>query len=139
MSKVRTWNPKNVVVTLGNHIATGFAEDSFITIEQPEDGVTSKTGCDGEVVRSINPSNTYNVKLVLLWGSATNKFLLDNYNRDRKDGEGTYPIEIKDLGGGTLFTASVAWATKNPGFVAGKEAQNREWNLVAADGDFREE
>ena len=52
-SKIKTYNPKEVIVTCGTHIVTGYADDSFISIEPNGDGITKKTGCDGEIARSI--------------------------------------------------------------------------------------
>ena len=48
-SKIKTYNPKEVIVTCGTHIVTGYADDSFISIEPNGDGITKKTGCDGEI------------------------------------------------------------------------------------------
>ncbi len=47
MGKIKTYNPKEVTMALGNHIVTGYADDSFITIDPNGDGVTKKVGCDG--------------------------------------------------------------------------------------------
>ena len=33
MPRVTTYNPKKITLALGNHIASGFADDSFIVIE----------------------------------------------------------------------------------------------------------
>lgn len=38
MPRVTTYNPKKVTLALGNHIASGFADDSFIVIEPAGDG-----------------------------------------------------------------------------------------------------
>ena len=43
-SKVRTYNPKEVVIACGSHIVTGIADDSFISIEANGDGITKKVG-----------------------------------------------------------------------------------------------
>lgn len=64
-SKIKTYNPKEVTVAAGNHIVTGFADDSFISIEANGDGISKKVGCDGEIVRSVSPDNTYKIKIVL--------------------------------------------------------------------------
>ena len=73
-SKIKTYNPKEVIVTCGTHIVTGYADDSFISIEPNGDGITKKTGCDGEIARSISPDNTYKVKLTLLQTSDSNSY-----------------------------------------------------------------
>ena len=75
MGRIKTYNPKQVTCALGTHIVTGYAEDSFISVDPNGDGITKKVGCDGEIVRSVSPDDTYVVKLSLLQTSATNKFL----------------------------------------------------------------
>ena len=55
---VKTYNPKQVTVSIGTHIVTGFADDSFITVESLGDGISSVSGCDGEVGRSILTDST---------------------------------------------------------------------------------
>lgn len=66
---IKTYNPKEVVVACGTHIVSGYADDSFISIEPNGDGITKKVGCDGEIARSISPDNTYKVKITLLQNS----------------------------------------------------------------------
>ena len=56
MASVKTYNSRLVTVALGTHSVTGFADDSFITVEPLGDGVTSKSGCDGEVARAVDPN-----------------------------------------------------------------------------------
>ena len=46
----RTYFSKKVTVTAGYHIVTGFAEDSFVSIEETGDGVQSVAGADGEAI-----------------------------------------------------------------------------------------
>lgn len=129
MGKIKTYNPKEVIMTLGNHMVSGFAEDSFITVDPNGDGVTKKVGCDGEIIRSISPDDTYVVKLSLLFSSATNSFLQTRYNQDIKTGDGMFPLLVKDLKGGTLFSTDAAWPAKPASRGFGKEGPNREWEL----------
>lgn len=129
MGKIKTYNPKEVVVSLGPHIATGYADDSFISIEPSGDGVTKKVGCDGEIVRSISPDDTYVVKLSLLQTSATNAYLQNKFNQDIKQGDGLFPMLVKDLKGGLLFSTDAAWPAKPAARGFGKESANREWEL----------
>ena len=75
MGKVSTYSPKQVTVALGNHIVSGYAEDSFVSIEPSGDGITKKVGCDGEIVRSVSPDDTFTVKLTVLQTSDTNSYL----------------------------------------------------------------
>ena len=138
MSKVHTYNPKEVTCALGTHYAQGYSEDSFISIDPSGDGVTKKVGCDGEVVRSISPDDTFVVKLSLQQTSATNAFLEERLKMDRKDGSGVFPILIKDLKGGLVFESNAAWPVRSASRAFGKEAGNREWEIHTGSGTLEE-
>ncbi len=134
----KTYNPKEVTMAVGSHIVTGFADDSFITIEANGDGVAKKVGCDGEVARAISPDGTYKVKVALLQTSSSNAFFQERYAQDRDTGEGMFPILIKDLKGGLLFSSEAAWVIKPASRVYGKDTNNREWELDTGDATLTE-
>ena len=134
---VATYNPKKVTCALGRHIVTGYSEDSFITIEADGDGTAYVVGGDGEVVRSIDPSDVYKIKLSVQQTSPTNTFLQKMHDKDKKDGSGTFSVNISDILGNEKFAAAVAWVTKPATFTRGKTQNNREWEIVAANGEFR--
>ena len=138
MGKIKTYNCKEVTIALGSHLVTGYADDSFITIDPNGDGVTKKVGCDGEIVRSISPDDTYIVKLSFLQTSATNSFLPERFAQVRQTGEGMFPILIKDLKGGMLFSSDAAWPAKPASRGYGKESNNREWELHTGSGVLTE-
>ena len=81
--RIRTYNPKEVTISCGSHIVTGYADDSFITIEPNGDGITKKVGCDGEIARAVSPDNTYKVKIVLLQTSNSSSFFSKMADLDR--------------------------------------------------------
>lgn len=93
-NKVRTYNPKEVVIAAGSHIVTGIADDSFISIEANGDGITKKVGCDGEIVRSVSPDSTFKVKIVLLQTSESNAFFSRKVDQDRETGDGLFPLYV---------------------------------------------
>lgn len=127
---IHTYDPKQVTISFGSHIVSGYAEDSYITIEPSGDGISKKVGCDGEIVRSLSPDNTFNVKLNLLYQSATNAWLQLQYDRDMSTGDGMFPILVKDLKGTMIFSAAACWATKPASRGFGKESGEREWELT---------
>lgn len=129
MGEVFTYNCSKVKIALGSHAVTGYAEDSFVVVEPLDNGVTSKAGCDGEIVRSVDPNERLTVKITLLQSSPTHKFLLNKYKQDKKDGSGTFPLLINDLTGKEKVSADMAWVTKLPAKTNGKESQNKEWVL----------
>lgn len=126
---IKTYNPKEVVVACGTHIVSGYADDSFISIEPNGDGITKKVGCDGEIARSISPDNTYKVKITLLQNSDSNSFFSNIADYDRATGNGLFPVLIKDLRGGLLFATEAAWVIKKSPATRGKETNNREWEI----------
>ena len=129
---IKTYNPKEVVVACGTHIVSGYADDSFISIEPNGDGITKKVGCEGEIARSISPDNTYKVKITLLQNSDSNSFFSNIADYDRATGNGLFPVLIKDLRGGLLFATEAAWVIKKSPATRGKETNNREWEIDTA-------
>lgn len=136
MNGVSTYNPLKVMIALGNHAVTGYAEDSFVTIEPLGDGVTSKAGCDGEIVRNVDPNSRYTIKLALLASSPTSKWLSNKFYMDKKNGNGTFPVLVKDITGKDKFSTEAAWVTKPASITKGKEASNKEWTLETGQAEF---
>lgn len=138
MGKIKTYNPKQVIMSLGPHLVTGYADDSFITIDPNGDGVTKKVGCDGEIVRSISPDDTFIVKLSVLQTSTTNSWLQQKFTNDISNGNAMFAILIKDLKGGLVFKAAQAWVAKPASRGYGKESNNREWEIHTGSGTLSE-
>lgn len=134
---MKTYNPKKVTCSLGRHIVVGYAEDSMITIDFASDGTSYVVGADGEVVRSIDPAEIYTLKLSVQQTSATNAYLQKMFDKDRKDGSGTFPVNINDILGNEKFVGGVAWVTKPASFVRGKTQNNREWEIAVDKGQFK--
>lgn len=138
MGKVKTYNPKEVVVAVGTHIVTGFADDSFVTIEPNGDGVMKKVGCDGEIARAISPDSTYKIKVALLQASDSNTFFSNMVDVDRSTGNGIFPILIKDLKGNQVFSAEAAWVIRKAALARGKDTNNREWEIDTGEATLEE-
>lgn len=134
---VKTYNPKKVTCSLGRHIVSGYADDSMITVEFAGDGTSYVAGADGEIVRSIDPTEIFKLKLAVQQTSSTNAYLQKMFDKDRKDGSGTFSVNINDLLGKEKFTGDVAWVTKPASFVRGKTQNNREWEIVVSKGEFK--
>lgn len=129
MGAIKTYDPKQVIVAFGNHVVTGYADDSFISIEHNGDGIAHKYGCDGEIARAITPDDTSKIKLSLLQMSDTNEYLQNQYNYDRNTGDGMFSVLVKDLRGGVVFSAQQAWVVKTTTRNFGKDTNNREWEI----------
>jgi hypothetical protein len=136
MSEVYTYSPDKVIIALGSHVVTGYADDSFVNVEPAGDGTTTKIGCDGSVNRSISPNKSFNIKIALLQNSPTNEFLNAQFEKDQNNGDGDFSVIIKDLMGDEQFSSDVAWVTKPAAWGRGKESTNREWEITCGTGKF---
>lgn len=134
--KVRTYNPKEVLISFGTHSVSGYAEDSFVNLEKNGDGISDVIGADGEQIRSLDPDDTWNITLTLLQESVTNSWLQNMHDKDRATGDGMFPVTVKDLRGETLFSCEQAWVTIAAARPFGRTAQNREWTFRTGEADL---
>lgn len=133
---VRTYDPKRIVITIGSHIVTGYAEDTFITVEQTGDGTTAMSGADGEVGRSFSNNPLNDITLTVMATSPTNDYLSRLWARDKASGgAGMVPFTMQDLRGSSVFAASQAWVVKMPAQEFGREVGEREWTLQGVESE----
>lgn len=136
MPQVRTYDPKQIIITVGPYTITGFAEDTFLSIEPDGDGTTAVAGADGEVGRALSHNPLHTVTLTLLQTSPSNDFLSDMLARDRASGgRGIFPLYVRDLRGTTQFAASQAWVMNTPTIERGSEIGDQEWEIQAVSTD----
>lgn len=137
MSKgVYTYDPKQIKIALGNHVVSGVAEDSFVTIDPHGDGFQVKVGCYGDVNRAIPTDRCQTLKISLLQNSESNAFLEAMHEKDREDGTGYFSILIKDLMGNETFSSDYVFVNDYASKGYGKETTNREWELTVVNGKF---
>ena len=136
--RTTTSEAKKVVMVCGSHTITGYADDSFLVIEPKGEGILAKSGCDGEVARAIDPDSRSSIKITLLQNSQSNAWLQAMHNKDRKTGEGLFPVLIKDLRGGLVLSADSAWVLKAPSRTFGKDTNNREWTIETGPSETTE-
>ena len=127
---VRPYDPRKILISLGPHVVTGYADGTFVNIEAHGDGVSKEVGADGEVVRSIDPDETATVTISVQYGSPTIAFCQQAYDRDRKtSGEGSFPILIKDLKGNLVFSSEDAWVQNSIPREFAKTGTGREISI----------
>ena len=124
---VKTYDPRQIMMSLGSHVVSGYSDGTFLTIEAHGDGISKSVGADGEVIRSIDPDETATVTITVQYGSDTYKFAKQQYDMDRiTHGDGMFPVLIKDLKGNLVFSAEEGWIDNSPSTEFGKEASDRE-------------
>ena len=73
-------------------------------------------------------------KVSVLQNSRTNAYLKKMYEKMKSSGNGFFGVTVKDLVGNEKFSASTGWVTKLASKTYGKTQNNREWEIVVADG-----
>jgi hypothetical protein len=118
------------------HVVSGYSDGTFVGIEPAGDGITKKTGCDGEIVRSIDPDKSATVTVTVQQTSPTVASCQNQYDKDRSTGNGTFPILVKDMKGGLIFAAQDAWVVNAPSREFGKEDADREIEIATGEATW---
>jgi hypothetical protein len=120
---VHTYDPQKVQVIVGAAPISGFADGTFLTVEQEGDDFTTTVGADGEVTRTRNAARNATMALTLKSTSLANAIL-----SGLRASEAVFPILIKD--GANIVAAGEGWIQKPPAFERGDEAGDHEWMLA---------
>lgn len=125
---VRTYSPRDVTVTFGGYILSGFMDGDFVTFTPADDWVTMQTGADGTTSRTIKANRNGSVVVRLRQTSLSNDILMSFAKSEE-----IVRFQIKDLRGNTLISVNQAWVAKIPEVGFGEEAGGREWGIDLAD------
>ncbi len=130
-----TYNPAEVVVTVGGVILSGFSDGDHIIARRNEDVSSMRAGNDGGVGRSINPNKSGEFEFKLLQTSMANDLLSTLVNADDlvNGGKSQFPIAVLDGSGRSLAVATQCWVKTLPEMTFGKETGERVWVFSAAD------
>jgi hypothetical protein len=133
-----TYNPKLVSFSFKDILCTGFADDSFISAERAEDGVTMEVGAGGSVVVTESNNRTGTVTLVLQAAAPENDLLMAVVRSRELIGRGVDAgsLFIKDLNGTTLVECDDARIQKIPKMERGKASGNVEWVFLCTELDI---
>lgn len=127
------YHPDKVILSFKHVLITGYANDTFISVERTEDGFSEYVGTLGDVCRTRNLNRTGTVTLTLMMSAPSNDLLTAIALHDEQTGYGTGPLLLKDLNGTTVCSASQAWIRKLPTIERGKEAGTIQWVIACAD------
>lgn len=128
-NETRTYASGAHIVTMGGAQLTGFADGTFIEIEEIGDGITSGSGADGETYRAMPANQRFRITITLNQTSPSNTYLTGLYQADRlSNGGATVPLLIEDATGQSVLAAGQSWVTKMPNAAWSKQADNtRAW------------
>ena len=130
---VTTYDPLLNVFSFAGLNITGFAPDTYISVERNEDAFTLVVGASGEATRSHNRNRSGTVTLTLMASSLSNDALSAIAVADELSGAGVSALFLKEANGTTLVMASNAWIRKLPTVDRAKEAGTAEWVFECED------
>jgi len=126
---MKTYDPSQVVTTVGGRVIGGFAPGTFIEAERTEDAYTMTVGIDGEGTRSKSNNKSGTVKLTLLSSSDSNDVLSGFAAADALNNGGLVPYLTKDMSGRAIITAEQVYIKKFPILGFDNEVREIEWTL----------
>ena len=130
---VREYDPMNVNVIADGDIMTGFADGTFVSVEQDEENFSTMVGAKGEVSRAKNANKLGTINLTLKHTSPSNARL----NQLARSGR-LFPVSVVDLNDGSSAGGREAWVEKPANKDWGKEETTREWTIKVAQLEVNE-
>lgn len=124
---VLQYDPKNVTVSVGGKIISGFSDGTFINIVRNEQSWNLKVGVDGEGTRARNNNTSGRFELELMQSSSSNDVLSGFISADENSGAGAVPVLIRDVNGTTLASCLTGWIQKWADSPFAKEVSARKW------------
>lgn len=132
---LHTYDPAQLAIVFAGIPVDGFADGTFLSVEQNEDSFSLQVGTDGEGCRSKSNNRSGRVTFTLGQWSKTNDLLSAVHQVDinSPNGDGIGPLLIKDMSGTSIYAAEKAWIVKPPAAAFGREAESREWVIETND------
>jgi len=130
-----SYDPSQVVVTVGGVIVSGFSDGDSIIARRSEDSYFMRVGTDGGVARARNANKTGEFEFKLLQTSPANDLLsgLAGVEDLTNEGLNLFPVAVVDGSGRSLAVATQCWIKTVPEATFGKEVSERVWVFSAAD------
>jgi len=135
-----TYDADKLVMVFAGIPITGYADGTFVGIDNNEESFGLMVGSDGDACRYKTNNNSARITFTLGQWSVTNNLLSALLTLDIEGvTEGIGPLLIKDLSGTSIFACEKAWLVKPPLADFDRAPTNREWiietdNLKRLDG-----
>ena len=133
---VRTYDPKEVIITIGGVPMSGFSDGTFLEIARSEPTWNMVVGADGYVTRGKTNNFSGTLALTLKQSSPSNDVLSGFMALDELSNAGIVPVLVKDLSGNSVYFSGQAWVQQFPSSTFGKDISDRAWQLQLADVDI---
>lgn len=129
---IGVFDPTNIIILVNvNGVETrieGYADGTYVSVDQNTDDATVTVGADGLAYASYSADQSVNVRLTLQPHSDSN-VLLQNLARARQQ----FGISVSSPQTGEFGQSECALITTTPNLSYGNEAGTREWTIFAND------
>lgn len=131
---MKTYDPKNYDLIVGDRLISGFGEGTFISISTESPGMSDTVGVDGVVTRSRSHDRRATMTITLMASSESNDFLSGLYQQDRdgQNGEGVVAVSLVNREGSDEFRSEESWIMDDPDPTFEAEVGEREWQIKMA-------
>jgi hypothetical protein len=133
---VRTYDAAQVILTVNGVEISGYASDTFISIEREEPSFTKVVGADGTTSRAKSNNRSGTMTITLSQTSPSNDYLSALLAQDELSNSGVVPVILKDISGQSRFFSGTGWVQGMPSVEYAKEISDREWLIDLADMEF---
>ena len=133
---VRTYDPKEVIITIGGVPMSGFSDGTFLEVSRTEPTWNMVVGADGSVTRGKTNNFSGLVTLTLKQSSPSNDVLSGFMQLDELTNSAIVPVLIKDLSGNSTYFSGQGWVMQYANSTFGKDINDREWSIQLATLDL---
>jgi hypothetical protein len=133
---VRTYDPKEVIITIGGVPMSGFSDGTFLEIDRNEPTWQLVVGADGFTTRGKTNNFSGTLTLTLKQSSPSNDVLSGFMAIDEATNSGVVPVLVKDLSGNSVYFSARAWINQYANSTFGKAISDRQWTLSMDSADI---
>jgi hypothetical protein len=133
---VRTYDPKEVIITIGGVPMSGFSDGTFLEIVRNEPTWNTVVGADGLVTRGKTNNFSGTLTLTLKQSSPSNDVLSGFMAIDEATNQGVFPILVKDLSGNSVYFGGRCWINQYANSTFDKAITDRVWSLTLDEADM---
>lgn len=133
---VRTYDPKEVIITINSVPMSGFTDGTFLEVVRNEPTWTLVVGADGFATRGKSNNFSGQITLTLKQSSPSNDVLSGLMILDELTNNGIVPIFIKDLSGNSTYFSGQGWVQQWPDSTFSKDIGDRSWIIQVAELDL---
>lgn len=135
MSGLFTYDPAEIIISIGGAVMSGYTDGTFVEIARNEATWNLVVGADGFTTRGKTNNFSGTLTLTLKQSSPSNDILSAFLIADELANTGAVPVLIKDLSGTSTYFSAQGWINAWPNSTFAKEIGDRTWTISLASLD----